>query len=250
MYFTPGECISRALHEAKNKYARMKKYAVIVAGGSGKRMGNIIPKQFLLLKGKAVLWYTLDTFLRAYNDLKIILVLPGQHIQNGKTIIGSFKEKDRINIITGGDTRFHSVQCGLKEIKEESVVFVHDAVRCLVSVPLIQRCYKNTIEHGSAIPAVTATDSIRIINDTGHTVAKREDVRIIQTPQTFLSSIILPAFEQEYTDAFTDEATVVEAYGTEVFLTEGEYDNIKITRPVDMMIAERILEERSALKQV
>lgn len=226
----------------------MKKYAVIVAGGSGKRMGNIIPKQFLLLKGKPVLWYTLDTFLRAYNDIHIILVLPDQHIQKGKAIIESFKEEGRVKIIAGGDTRFHSVQCGLKEIKDESVVFVHDAVRCLVSVPLIHRCYKNAVEHGSAIPAVAATDSIRIVNHTHHTVAKREDVRIIQTPQTFLSKILLPAFKQDYSEAFTDEATVVEAFGTRVYLTEGEYDNIKITRPVDMMIAERILEERSALK--
>jgi 2-C-methyl-D-erythritol 4-phosphate cytidylyltransferase len=228
----------------------MKKYAVIVAGGSGKRMGNMIPKQFLLLKHKAILWYTLDTFLRAYNDLDVILVLPEQHLQKGKSIIGSFADAGRIQIVTGGNTRFHSVQCGLKKVKEVSVVFVHDAVRCLVSVPLIHRCYKNAIEYGSAIPAVTATDSIRIINHEHHFVAERENVRIIQTPQTFLSSIILPAFAQEYKDGFTDEATVVEANGTKVFLTEGEYDNIKITRPIDMMIAEKILEERSALKHV
>jgi 2-C-methyl-D-erythritol 4-phosphate cytidylyltransferase len=228
----------------------MKKYAVIVAGGSGKRMGNIIPKQFLLLKDKPVVWYTLDTFLRAYADLKIILVLPEQHITKGKNIIASFKENERIEIVVGGDTRFHSVQCGLKKVKEDSVVFVHDAVRCLVSVPLIHRCYKDAIANGSAIPAVAATDSIRILNHTQHSVVDRKNVRIIQTPQTFLSDIILQAFEQEYTDAFTDEATVVEAYGTKVFLTEGEYDNIKITRPIDMMIAEKILEERSALKQL
>jgi 2-C-methyl-D-erythritol 4-phosphate cytidylyltransferase len=228
----------------------MHKYAVIVAGGSGKRMGNTIPKQFLLLKGKAVLWYTLDTFLRAYNDMQIILVLPEQHLQKGKAIIASFGKAERIQIVTGGDTRFHSVQSGLSQVKEESVVFVHDAVRCLVSVPLIQRCYKQTLENGSAIPAVGVTDSIRILNHTHHVVADRKNVRIIQTPQTFLSSIILPAFQHQYSDAFTDEATVVEANGTKVFLTEGEYDNIKITRPVDMMIAERILEERLAFKQV
>jgi 2-C-methyl-D-erythritol 4-phosphate cytidylyltransferase len=227
----------------------MKKFAVIVAGGTGKRMGNIIPKQFLLLKGKAILWYTLDTFLRAYNDLQIILVLPEQHIQKGNAIAASFEENNRIEIVVGGDTRFHSVQCGLKKVQEDSVVFVHDAVRCLVSVPLIHRCYKDALERGNAIPAVAATDSIRILNTEGNYVADRAQVRIIQTPQTFLSDIILPAFQQEYTDAFTDEATVVEAAGEKIFLTEGEYDNIKITRPVDMMIAERILEERSALKQ-
>jgi len=228
----------------------MKKYAVIVAGGSGKRMGNITPKQFLLLKGKAVLWYTLDTFMRAYNDMHVILVLPDQHIQKGKAIAASFAEHDRIEIVNGGDTRFHSVQCGLKKVQQDSVVFVHDAVRCLVSVPLVQRCYKQALEKGSAIPAVAATDSIRMLNDTHHYVADRKQVRIVQTPQTFLSSIILPAFRQDYSDDFTDEATVVEASGVPVFLTEGEFDNIKITRPVDMMIAERILEERSALKQL
>jgi 2-C-methyl-D-erythritol 4-phosphate cytidylyltransferase len=228
----------------------MKKYAVIVAGGTGKRMGNTIPKQFLLLKNKPVLWYTLDTFLRAYSDIKIILVLPEQYIQKGKTIAASLDENNnRIIIVSGGETRFHSVQCGLKEVKEDSVVFVHDAVRCLVSVPLIHRCYKDAVAYGSAIPAVAATDSIRILNHTYHSVADRKQVRIIQTPQTFLSNIILPAFKQQYADAFTDEATAVEASGTKVFLTEGEYDNIKITRPLDMMIAERILEERSALKQ-
>lgn len=228
----------------------MKKYAVIVAGGTGKRMGNITPKQFLLLKNKPVLWYTLDTFMRAYNDLQIILVLPEQHIQKGNAIAASFTDSDRIEIVTGGDTRFHSVQCGLKKVQQGSVVFVHDAVRCLVSVPLIQRCYKQTLEKGSAIPAVAATDSIRMVNDTHHYVADRKQVRIVQTPQTFLSNVILPAFVQEYSDEFTDEATVVEASGVPVYLTEGEFDNIKITRPVDMMIAERILEERSALKQL
>ena len=227
----------------------MYKYAVIVAGGTGKRMGNIVPKQFLLLKNKPVIWYTLDAFFRAYSDIKIVLVLPHQHIEKGKAIAEDFFETRQIKIVAGGDTRFHSVQFGLKEIKEKAVVFVHDAVRCLVSVPLIQRCYKQALEKGSAVPAVAATDSIRILNGTHHTIADREQVRIIQTPQTFLSEIILPAFIQDYNEAFTDEATVVEAFGTKVFLTEGEYENIKITRPVDMMIAERILEERLTLKQ-
>ena len=227
----------------------MDKHAVIVAGGTGKRMGNIVPKQFLLLKNKPLLWYTLDTFLRAYSDIKIILVLPYEHIEKGKSIADNFFENSQVKIVAGGDTRFHSVQCGLNEVKEKSVVFVHDAVRCLVSVPLIQRCYKQALEKGSAVPAVAATDSIRILNGSHHTIANRQQVRIIQTPQTFLSEIILPAFKQEYNEAFTDEATVVEAYGETVFLTEGEYENIKITRPVDMMIAERILEERLTLKQ-
>lgn len=224
----------------------MKKIAVIVAGGSGKRMGNIVPKQFLLLKNKPVLWYTIDTFLRAYADMQVILVLPQEHIAKGKQIIDMFPGR-QISITEGGETRFHSVRQGLRLIHGDAVVFVHDGVRCLISVPLIQRCYNQAIEKGSAIPAVAATDSIRIVNSNGHSVEDRQHVRIIQTPQTFLSNIILPAFELGYSDAFTDEATVVEASGTPVFLTEGEYDNIKITRPVDLMIAERMIEERSSL---
>ena len=227
----------------------MKKYAVIVAGGSGKRMGNAIPKQFLLLHQKPVLWYTLDSFLRAYDDMHIILVLPPEHAEKGKQIIATFKAVDRIIITTGGNTRFHSVQKGLQNITEESVVFVHDGVRCLISVPLIQRCYNQALIKGSAVPAVAATDSIRIFNNGKHHVENRQHVRIIQTPQTFLSNIIIPAYQQEYNEAFTDEATVVEAFGETVYLTEGEYDNIKITRPVDLVIAERIIAERSLLQQ-
>lgn len=225
----------------------MKKIAVIVAGGSGKRMGNIVPKQFLLLHGKPVLWYTINTFLRAYTDMEIIIVLPKDHIEQGRQIAGMFSPGRTITITEGGETRFHSVRQGLHLIKDEAVVFVHDGVRCLISVPLIQRCCNQAIAKGSAIPAVAATDSIRVVKGDQHFVEDRQHVRIIQTPQTFLSRVILPAFEQEYSDTFTDEATVIEAAGTPVFLTEGEYDNIKITRPVDLMIAERMLEERSAL---
>ena len=224
----------------------MKKYAVIVAGGSGTRMGNAIPKQFLLLKGKPVLWYTIDSFLRAYDDMNVILVLPKDHVKKGEKIINQLNAETRIVIVEGGTTRFNSVKLGLQKITDEAVVFVHDGVRCLISVPLIRRCYNQAIEKGSAIPAVAATDSIRIVRNGSHYVNERQEVRIVQTPQTFLSKIILPAFEQSYQDSFTDEATVVEANGSPVFLTEGEYDNIKITRPIDLLVAERIIEDRSS----
>ena len=224
----------------------MKKYAVIVAGGSGTRMGNVTPKQFLLLKGKAVLWYTMDSFLRAYDDMHIILVLPKDHLKKGEKIINQLNAEGSVTMVEGGNTRFDSVKKGLQQVKESSVVFVHDGVRCLISVPLIRRCYNQAIDKGSAIPAVTATDSIRIIKDGTHYVNDRQQVRIIQTPQTFLSNIILPAFEQAYKEGFTDEATVVEAFGSPIYLTEGEYDNIKITRPIDLLIAERITEDRAA----
>ncbi|MDE3144727.1 MAG: 2-C-methyl-D-erythritol 4-phosphate cytidylyltransferase [Bacteroidota bacterium] len=226
----------------------MKKFAVIVAGGMGQRMGADTPKQFLMLRGKPVLWYSINTFLSAYDDMQIILVLPLAHLESGIELRNSFANKDRIQIISGGVTRFHSVQNGLKAIKDKSVVFVHDAVRCLVSKDLIKKCYEQAIEKGSAVPAVAASDSIRIADGEKTVVADRDTIRMIQTPQTFTSEIILPAFEQEFNHAFTDEATVVEASGKEIFLIEGEYNNIKITRPIDLVIAEKILEERSVFE--
>lgn len=226
----------------------MKKFSVIVAGGMGQRMGADTPKQFLMLRGKPVLWYSINTFLSAYDDMQIILVLPLTHLESGIELRNSFANKDRIQIISGGVTRFHSVQNGLKAIKDKSVVFVHDAVRCLVSKDLIKKCYEQAIEKGSAVPAVAASDSIRIADGEKTVVADRDTIRMIQTPQTFTSEIILPAFEQEFNHAFTDEATVVEASGKEIFLIEGEYNNIKITRPIDLVIAEKILEERSVFE--
>ena len=225
----------------------MKKYAVIVAGGSGQRMGAAIPKQFLLLQGKPLLWYSLQTFLQAFEDLEIILVVPADNLAEGEQLAKELNAVSRITVTTGGATRFHSVQNGLALVSSPSIVFVHDGVRCLVSTELIQRCYTQALEKGSAIPAVAATDSIRILVEEGHTVADRKLVRIIQTPQTFRSEILLPAFQNDFEESFTDEATVVEASGYPVFLIEGEYSNIKITRPVDLLVAEKILAERSSL---
>ncbi len=225
----------------------MKKYAVIVAGGSGQRMGTSIPKQFLLLQGKPLLWYSLQVFLQAFDDLQIILVVPADNLAEGEQLAKELDGDTRIRVITGGSTRFHSVQNGLACVTSPSIVFVHDGVRCLVSADLIRRCYTQALEKGSAIPAVAATDSIRVVEGTGHLVMDRSRVRIIQTPQTFQSELLLPAFQRDYTDSFTDEATVVEASGKEVFLIEGEYTNIKITRPVDLLVAERILADRLSL---
>jgi 2-C-methyl-D-erythritol 4-phosphate cytidylyltransferase len=222
----------------------MKKIAIIVAGGSGTRMGTEMPKQFLLLQGKPVLWHTLRAFLQAYDDLQIVLVLPQAHMQQGQDIVDLLNAASRVQLVTGGETRFHSVKNGLALVGENAVVFVHDGVRCMISAQLIRNCYEQALTKGSAIPAVTATDSIRITTGDEHTAANRDNIRIIQTPQTFLSNILLPAFEQEYTPAFTDEATVVEYNKQKVYLIDGEYDNIKITRPVDLIIAEKILEGR------
>ena len=222
----------------------MKKFAVIVAGGSGTRMKSSVPKQFLLLHGKPLLWYTVQAFLQAYNDMHVVLVLPAAHIHS-EVILSLLSE--RVTITTGGETRFHSVQNGLRQVEENSLVFVHDGVRCLVSPDLIRRCGEQAERLGSAIPAITATDSLRMELSGNHQVIDRQTVRMIQTPQTFRSELIVHAFEQPYAEHFTDEATVVEACGKKVFLIEGEYENIKVTRPVDLWFAEMILSERLAL---
>ncbi len=224
----------------------MKKYAIIVAGGSGTRMGGHLPKQFMLLRDKPVLYYTLKTFIESYEDLQVILVLPMDYTDMGQEIIDAFFDKDRIRITAGGDTRFQSVKNGLALVEEESVVFVHDGVRCLLTKELIHRCYAMAVETGTAIPAIPSKDSIRLITDEGNAAFDRNRVMLIQTPQTFHSKIIVPAFQIDYKDKFTDEATVAEAYGMKVSLVEGEETNIKITRPVDLLLAEQILAERES----
>jgi 2-C-methyl-D-erythritol 4-phosphate cytidylyltransferase len=222
----------------------MKKYAIIVAGGAGIRMGGSLPKQFILLKGKPVLYYTLKAFLEAYDDLQAILVLPIDYTDMGQEIIDAFFDKSRIRITAGGDTRFQSVKNGLALVEEESVIFVQDGVRCLLSKVLIHRCYAQAVETGTAIPAIPSRDSIRLLNEEGNTACDRNKVMLIQTPQTFHSKILLPAFQIDYKDKFTDEATVVEAYGMKVSLVEGEETNIKITKPLDLLVAEKVLEDQ------
>jgi 2-C-methyl-D-erythritol 4-phosphate cytidylyltransferase len=234
------------LRSATGNFQEMKKYAIIVAGGTGTRMGRSIPKQFLLLHDKPVLFYTLKAFLEAYEDLEIILVFPEEYTDMGKEIIDAYFDYSRIRITFGGETRFHSVQNGLKLVEEESIIFVHDAVRCLVTVELIQRCYRNALHMGSAVPVVVSTDSIRLLNEeeNDNEVLDRNKVVMVQTPQTFHSKILLPAFEIDYKERFTDEATVVESFGLKISLVEGEEYNIKITRPVDLLIAEALLQEK------
>ena len=219
----------------------MKKFVVIVAGGSGSRMKSAVPKQFLLLKDKPVLYYTINTFLKAYSDIKVILVLPQEYIATGQEIIDTYFNYSKIQVVIGGRTRFHSVQNGLKQVEEDSVVFVHDAVRCMISPALIHRCYEAVLEYGSAVPVIACKDSVRILTADGNEAMERDRVKLVQTPQTFYSRILLPAFNIDHKEAFTDEATVVEASGITIHLVEGEENNFKITLPVDLELAERLM---------
>ena len=147
-----------------------------------------------------------------------------------------------IRITAGGETRFQSVKNGLRFVDDTSIVFVHDGVRCLLSKNLVHRCYQSAVETGTAIPAIVSKDSIRLLTEEGNEIFDRNKVMLVQTPQTFQSELLLPAFGVDYRDEFTDEATVVEAHGTKISLVEGEENNIKITRPVDLLIADKLLD--------
>lgn len=225
----------------------MNKYAVIVAGGAGIRMGSQTPKQFLLLQGKPVLWHTIQAFRKAFDDIQIILVLPAMYCNDQQMIndIAGEETSDSCKIVAGGPTRFHSVKNGLAECRNDGIVFVHDGVRCLVTPALIKHCYEEAQLHGNAIPALKATDSIRIETAAGNKMVDRASVRLIQTPQTFLTAQLIPAFEQEYDPSFTDEASIAERFGTTINLVDGEACNIKITMPFDMIIAEQYLKQQA-----
>jgi len=221
----------------------IKKYAVIVAGGKGLRMGSAVPKQFLPLHGKPLLCHPLEAFANAIPGIRLVLVLPPDQVSSAQTVLKSYLGGIRVTTVADGDTRYHSVQNGLREIKNDGVVFVHDGARPIVSEELILRCYKQAIEKGSAIPAIAVTESMRIMEGDLSLPIDREQLRIIQTPQTFRTELILPAFKQEYQPSFTDEATVLESFGTKIHLIDGMPDNIKVTTPYDMIIAEALLNE-------
>jgi 2-C-methyl-D-erythritol 4-phosphate cytidylyltransferase len=178
--------------------------------------------------------------------MQVILVLPGDYIEMGREIIDAWFDPERIQITEGGDTRFQSVQNGLQLVQEEAIIFVHDGVRCMLSQDLIHRCYQTALETGTAVPAIASKDSVRILTSEGNEAVDRNLVRLIQTPQTFHSKILLPAFQIDYKDKFTDEATVVEAFGIKITLVEGEEANIKLTLPVDMVLAEKLMGERES----
>ncbi len=222
----------------------MKKKAIIVAAGSGSRMNTEIPKQFLLIGGKPLLYYTIRSFIHAFDDMEIILVLPADHIAKGMEIIDGFFDPARFTICEGGATRFESVQNGLSKVDEECIVFVHDGARCLVTPELIRRCFESALEKGTAIPVIPCKDSVRIETEEGNESMERDRIKLVQTPQVFHSRIIIPAYQIAFKEHFTDEASVVEAYGIRVQLVPGEENNIKVTTPIDLFIAGQLLSDQ------
>lgn len=215
-------------------------YVIIVAGGKGLRMGGEIPKQFLPINGKPVLMRTLERFREYSESLNIILVLPKAQQEYWQSLCKEYSFDVKYTIADGGATRFHSVQNGLCLIPdtEEGVVGVHDGVRPFVSTEVISRCYDSARTKKAVIPVVPVVETLRHIEaeDKGHNVL-RSDYRLVQTPQTFDIQLLKEANKQPYTEAFTDDASVVEAIGQKVTMVEGNRENIKITTPFDLKIA-------------
>ncbi len=219
----------------------MKKYAIIVAGGKGERMQAKLPKQFLNIGGKPILMWTLLAFQKADKDIKLILVLPESQIELWKDLCQQYDFTLNHQIVVGGETRFHSVKNGLYSVETDNLVAVHDGVRPFVSTETINRCFVVAKEKGAAIPVIELVDSIRFVDENGNNAVDRTKFRLVQTPQVFQSSLLKKAFEQDFSPQFTDEASVVEAIGEKVFLVDGNRENIKITTPFDLQIAEVIL---------
>ena len=219
----------------------MKTYALILAGGKGLRMGVDLPKQFLLLAGKPVLMHTLEAFQKADPTTELILVLPAEHQVFWAELCAKHAFALKHQVATGGAVRFDSVRNGLKLIQEEGLIAVHDGVRPLVSPELINRCFAKALEKGAAIPVFELTESIRRIEGSRSYAEDRSRYRSVQTPQTFRSEMLRQAYEQPFQPVFTDDASVVEAAGYEIALVEGNRENIKITTPQDLLLAEQLV---------
>lgn len=216
----------------------MRKYALIVAGGSGSRMKTNVPKQFLLLDNIPVLMHTIQKFSFCDN---IIVVLPADHIEAWEKLCATHNFTIGHNVVEGGDTRFASVKNGLKQVDAESMVAIHDGVRPLVSNAMIMHSFEQALVRGSAIPAVLPKNSLRKVSGDTSVHVSREAYREIQTPQTFKSSEIKKAYECSFESHFTDDASVYEHSGKKILLIEGDYRNIKITTPEDLVIAHALL---------
>ena len=218
------------------------RYLIIVAGGKGLRMEAAVPKQFLLLAGRPMIFHTIDRFLEYDPDMELIIVLPQDSVDRWPQLCDKYGFDHDHNIIAGGQERFNSVKSGLSLVRQESLVAVHDAVRPRVSIETIDRCFSMAEKKGNAVPFIRTAESVRRINDRGgNSYMPRQSVALIQTPQVFRSDILLAAYARVYDPSFTDDASVVEAAGNKINLVEGNRENIKITTAEDLEITNAIL---------
>lgn len=222
----------------------MERYAVIVAGGKGLRMGSDIPKQFLPLRGRPVLMHTIDAFRKTYPDIHIILVLPKAQQAYWSELCAQHGYEAELLVADGGDTRFHSVKNGLALIPNDvmGVVGVHDGVRPFVSVESIRRCYEAAEKDRAVVPVIPVVETIRqILPDGSSRTVDRDAYKLVQTPQTFDVQLLKQAYCQPFNPFFTDDASVVEALGCPVALVDGNRENIKLTSPADLKMAEGMM---------
>lgn len=217
---------------------------IIVAGGIGARMKSDVPKQFIEVNGLPIVMHTINRFMEFDPDMALILVLPATHLDLWEELVKKHAFPYRVKTCAGGETRFHSVKNGLNILGEVKLVGIHDAVRPLVSGETLKRAYEKAAATGNAIPVMPLKESIRKIKDQGNIQQDRTDFLTVQTPQVFDARLLKKAYEAEYNSVFTDDATVVEAYGEDIFLVDGNTENIKITEPVDLVLAEALLGTR------
>ena len=217
-------------------------YIIIVAGGKGLRMGSDIPKQFLPIGGKPVLMRTLERFREYSEDLQIILVLPEAQQDYWQDICQKYNFQVEYLLANGGQTRFHSVQNGLALVPDdaEGVVGVHDGVRPFPSIEVIRNCFETARTAKAVIPVIPVVETVRHLEKEGSVTVPRGEYRLVQTPQTFDIQLLKAANRQPYNDGFTDDASVVESYGYQITLVEGNRENIKITTPYDIIVAEAL----------
>ena len=220
----------------------MKRYAIILAGGNGSRMNAATPKQFMLLKGLPILMHTINRFYDFDSNIHIILALPQSHIVAWEKLCKAHIFNIKHQVVSGGETRFHSVKNGLDAITETNVVVgIHDGVRPFVSNETLISCFEVAQKLGNAVPSISVSESMRKVENSENTCLDRNQVKVIQTPRCFQIGLLKKAFLQTYLYSFTDDATVVEAIGEKINLVEGNAANIKITTPYDLKIAEVIL---------
>jgi len=222
----------------------MKKFALIVAGGSGSRMKYNIPKQFILINDRPVLMHTFDLFINFDPQMDFVLVLPPDQLTLWNTLCEMHQFQIKYKIAIGGETRFHSVKNGLDLITDEGIVFIHDGVRPLVSAKTLQNCFETTIEYGNALPVIPVSESVRVVEGIESKAVDRAKYFMVQTPQTFQTSLIQKAYRWAKSDSFTDDASVLESMGETVHLVEGNRENIKITYPEDLVFAGVFLKNR------
>ncbi len=221
-------------------WQEIRKYALILAGGSGSRMGNKIPKQFVCLAGKPVLMHTLEVFFKFDHNIEIILVLPVKYIDYWKKLCDEYNFRIPHQTVMGGPERFYSVRNGLEKIETEGIVFIHDGVRPLVSQTTLHNCYHLSCLKGNALPVISVSESVRFVGEDGNKPIDRNRVKLVQTPQTFKVSLIKEAYQQPFREDYTDDASVLGNAGYSIYLAEGNPENIKITWPTDIRWAEAL----------